>query len=92
MGVAVGVQVDGSKVTKAAIALFGVGGTPIRATAAEQALIAGGTAADLNEIGRIATADIEPSDDVHASGEYRKNVAVTVVARALAKAMKEAQA
>ena len=86
-----GLQVDGSKVTKAAIALFGVGGTPVRASEAEQALIAGGTSADLDAVGNLAAMNLVPSDDVHASGEYRKAVAATIVARAIAKALKEAQ-
>lgn len=91
VGVAAAVQVDGSKVTKAAIALFGVGGTPVRASEAEQALIAGGTTADLDAVGKLAATNLAPSDDVHASGEYRKSVAATIVARAIAKALKEAQ-
>jgi carbon-monoxide dehydrogenase medium subunit len=91
VGVAAAVQVDGSKVTKAAIALFGVGGTPVRASEAEEALIAGGTSADLDAVGNLAAMNLAPSDDVHASGEYRKAVAATIVARAIAKALKEAQ-
>jgi carbon-monoxide dehydrogenase medium subunit len=91
VGVAAAVQVDGSKVTKAAIALFGVGGTPVRASEAEQALIAGGISADLDAVGKLAAMNLAPSDDVHASGEYRKSVAATIVARAIAKALKEAQ-
>ncbi len=91
VGVAAAVQVDGSKVTKAAIALFGVGGTPVRASEAEQALIAGGTTADLEAVGKLAAMNLAPSDDVHASGDYRKSVAATIVARAIAKALKEAQ-
>ncbi len=91
VGVAAAVQVDGSKVAKAAIALFGVGGTPVRASEAEQALIAGGTSADLDAVGNLAAMNLAPSDDVHASGEYRKAVAATIVARAIAKALKEAQ-
>lgn len=91
VGVAAAVQVDGSKVTKAAIALFGVGGTPVRASGAEQALIAGGATADLEAVGKLAAMNLAPSDDVHASGDYRKSVAATIVARAIAKALKEAQ-
>ena len=91
VGVAAAVQVDGSKVTKAAIALFGVGGTPVRASEAEQALIAEGISADLDAVGKLAATNLVPSDDVHASGDYRKSVAATIVARAIAKALKEAQ-
>ena len=91
VGVAAAAQVDGSKVTKAAIALFGVGGTPVRASEAEQALIAEGISADLDAVGKLAATNLSPSDDVHASGDYRKSVAATIVARAIAKALKEAQ-
>ena len=90
-GAVVGVTVDGDRVTRAAIGLFGVGGTPVRATAAEQALVAAGTGADLAAIGHEAAAPLTPSRDIHASGEYRKQVAAVVVRRALSKAIQEAQ-
>ncbi len=90
-GAVCGVQLDGDRVVKAAIGLFGVGGTPIRATAAEQALIAAGAGADLGAIGREAAAPLDPSDDIHASGGYRKQVAAVVVRRALTTAIEEAR-
>lgn len=92
VGVVVGVQVEGTNVVRASIVFFGVGGTPIRATEAEQQLVSGGVGADLEAIGKLAASGLAPSDDVHASGEYRKSVAATIAARALAKALKEAQA
>ncbi|MDO8365005.1 MAG: xanthine dehydrogenase family protein subunit M [Actinomycetota bacterium] len=89
VGTAVGVQVDGDAVTKATIALFGVGATPLRASEAEAALMAG---ADVAEVARAATAGLTPSDDVHASGAYRTQVAAVMVRRALTKAIQEARA
>lgn len=90
-GAAVGVQVDGDRIVRAAIGLFGVASTPVRATAAEQALLAAGAGTDLTAIGREAAAALTPTDDIHASGSYRKQIAAVVVRRALAVAIKEAQ-
>jgi aerobic carbon-monoxide dehydrogenase medium subunit len=88
VGVACGVGVgDGGGVDRAALALFGVGPEPARASAAEAALMAG---AGLDEVARIATAGISPSDDLHASGAYRRQVAGVLVRRALTVAMEEA--
>jgi len=90
-GAVCGVSLDGDRVTRAAIGLFGVGSTPVRATSAEQALIAAGAGADLADIAREATEPLSPSGDIHASGNYRKQVAAVVVRRALARAIEEAR-
>ncbi len=73
------------------IALFGVAATPLRATAAEAALRGQGpdgfpAAAD------AAAAGLEPASDVHASADYRREVARALVQRALALAWKRARA
>ena len=91
VGAAVGVELDGDTVVRAAIGLFGVGSTPIRATAAEQALLAGGANADLAAVGSEAANGLNPAADLHASADYRKRVAAVVVRRALAKAITEAR-
>jgi carbon-monoxide dehydrogenase medium subunit len=90
-GAVCGVTVDGDRVTRAAIGLFGVGSTPVRATNAEQALIAAGAGANLADIAREAAEPLDPSGDIHASGGYRKQVAAVVVRRALARAIEEAR-
>jgi carbon-monoxide dehydrogenase medium subunit len=79
-------------VRRAAIALLGMDSTPVRATAAEEALL--GTTpnnADLEEIGQLAVRDLEPPDDVHASARYRRVVGAGVVTRALARAARGAK-
>jgi aerobic carbon-monoxide dehydrogenase medium subunit len=91
VGATVGVAIEGDRVTRAAIAMLGVGTTPVRGHDAEAALIAGGAAADLAEVGRIAAAGLTPTDDVHASAAYRRHVAAVVVRRALARALEEAR-
>jgi carbon-monoxide dehydrogenase medium subunit len=90
-GTACAVTVEGERITRAAISLFGVDSTPVRATAAEAALVAAGVGADLAEIARHASEPLDPSDDIHASGAYRRQVAGVVVRRALAKAIEEAR-
>jgi aerobic carbon-monoxide dehydrogenase medium subunit len=87
VGTTVGVQVTNGAVTRAGIGLFGVAGTPLRSHAAEAALLAG---ADAAEAGRVAANELHPSDDIHASGSYRKQVAAVVVRRAILKALAEA--
>jgi CO/xanthine dehydrogenase FAD-binding subunit len=54
--------------------------------------MAAGSQFDLGAIGRSAAAPLDPSNDIHASGRYRKEVAAVVVQRALARAIQEAMA
>ncbi len=92
-GVACGVELGGDgKITRAAISLLGMGSTPERAREAEAALL-GGTppgAPELAEIAQLAVRDLEPSDDVHATGHYRKRVGAYLVERTLSRALEEA--
>jgi carbon-monoxide dehydrogenase medium subunit len=92
-GVVCGVEVDSaSVVTRATIAWFGMGSTPLRASAAETALI-GSTPGpdDRTEIAQLAVRDLDPPDDVHASGEYRRRVGAHIVNRAVTRALQEAR-
>jgi aerobic carbon-monoxide dehydrogenase medium subunit len=93
-GVACAVSVSkGGAVERAAISFLGMGPTPARAPAAEAALIGSDPAAsDLAEIAQLAVRDLDPSDDVHASGRYRKRVGAHLVERTLASALEEARA
>jgi CO/xanthine dehydrogenase FAD-binding subunit len=72
---------------KARIALFGVNPTPVRALEAES-LLAGQAPSEalFREAGELAARDLEPDGDLHASAEYRKEVAAVVVRRALVSA------
>ncbi|MEX2267231.1 MAG: xanthine dehydrogenase family protein subunit M [Acidimicrobiia bacterium] len=92
VGVTCGVELDDAgRVARAAIALLGMGSTPLRASAAEAAM-AGTTpsAADLGEIAQLAVADLDPPEDIHASSQYRRSVGAHVVARALGAALEDA--
>jgi aerobic carbon-monoxide dehydrogenase medium subunit len=91
-GAMCGVRVVEGRVDRAAVALFGVGSTPVRATAVERALV--GTAAadlgDLDELGALAVRDLDPPDDLHASGPQRRRMAAALTVRALREALAEA--
>jgi aerobic carbon-monoxide dehydrogenase medium subunit len=86
----------GARVSRCGIGLFGLGPTPLRAQAAEAAII-GTSASDLTgdararEIGRAAVADLEsvPSD-LHGPAAYRKRVGAALVATAWQRAIREA--
>ena len=91
-GCACGVQIDDGRISRAAIALFGVAGTPVRAEVAERALVgADADTVDAAEIGNLAAVGLEPPDDLHASGALRRRIAAAVVTRAVARAIERAR-
>jgi carbon-monoxide dehydrogenase medium subunit len=88
-GAACVIGMQGDVVHRAAISMFGVGDTPVRATSAEQMLIGG--VDDLAAVATEATRSLHPSDDIHASAGYRRHVAGAMVRRALTRAIEEAR-
>jgi len=74
---------------RAGIALFGVGSTPVRARAAEAALVAG---AAPGEVADAAVADLDPPADVHASASTRTRIARHLVERAVTRAQEVVRA
>jgi carbon-monoxide dehydrogenase medium subunit len=90
-GAVCGVQLDGDRVARAAIAMFGMGSTPLRATEAEAAVTGSAVGdVDAEEVGRTAAAATDPPSDIHASASYRRSVGAVVVTRALRRAIEEA--
>ena len=93
-GAAVQVELDGDdKISRAAIALFGVSGTPVLAEAAQRSLE--GTdvqSTEFDAVAREALDGIDVIDTIHASARYRRRVASVVVERVLQRAVKEARA
>lgn len=90
-GAAVALGLSDGVITRAAIGLLGLGSTPLRAAAAEEALIGcepGGV--DLDRLGEAAVEGLTPPSDIHGSAAYRKRAAATVVRRAVAAALGEA--
>jgi CO/xanthine dehydrogenase FAD-binding subunit len=82
------VTMDGGKCAEARISMAGVGPTPLRAPAAE-ALAKGKTLdeATLKQIGKKASEAADPSNDVHASAEFRRHVVDVLTQRALKSAI-----
>ena len=82
-------QDDTGRCSGVSIALGGVGGTPVRAAAAENSLK--GQVPNANVVQRaasLAAQDLEPDDDVHATSQYRKSMASLLVARALERSVR----
>lgn len=87
VGAVAAVTVRDGAVADARIAMINVAEKPVRATAAERALVDGGT---LDDAAALAARDLEPSGDLHASPAYRKKVAGVCVRRALETAHRKA--
>ena len=80
--------VEDGAITRAGIAWFGMGPTPMRARAAEQALLGQALAGvDPAAVAEAAVGDTAPFDDHHASAEYRRTVGRRLFARTLREAL-----
>jgi carbon-monoxide dehydrogenase medium subunit len=90
-GAVCGIELDGRRISRAALALFGVGTARVRAHATEAALT--GAAVDdldLADIGAQCADGLEPPDDLHASGEQRRQMAKALVPHVITTAIEEA--
>jgi CO/xanthine dehydrogenase FAD-binding subunit len=78
---------DDGSIGRAAIALLGAGPTPLRASAAEAALV-GATVdeASAAEVAALAVEDVRPTGDIHGSAEYRQGLLRSLVRQALLQA------
>jgi carbon-monoxide dehydrogenase medium subunit len=84
VGVAVALEVDGGQVTRAGIALTGVGGNNIKATQAEELLTGSTVDAEIvDEAARLAAEAARPRTDHRGSADYKRHVVRTFVTRAL---------
>jgi carbon-monoxide dehydrogenase medium subunit len=81
----------GNKIEQVAVGVTGLGPKPFRATAVERAL-AGKAASPklIAEAARHAADGIEPLSDLHASRDYRREMAVVFARRALERAVARA--
>lgn len=92
VGVAVLVALEGGRVSRAAIALSGVGLTAVRVAAAENTLI--GSAPSTATIAAAAdagVADLRPAGDLHAGTETRRDIARSYLRRGIQLALSRAQ-
>lgn len=90
---AVGVQItlDGDTCTGARLGLTNVSAVPMRATNAEQILIGQKLTNDLlEEAGRAAAAECDPSADLRGSVDYKRDLTRVLLKRALRKAIERA--
>jgi aerobic carbon-monoxide dehydrogenase medium subunit len=79
-------------IAHARLVYFGVGATPIRVTAAEEVLV--GQAASepaFEAAAQSAKQGIDPTNDIHATEEYRRALAATLTKRALRAALQKLQ-
>ena len=78
VGLAASARMDGQNLKDVRLAFFGVGAMPVRARNAEATLEAGSVD------DAVAALDLSPSDDVHASGAYKKHAAGVLLRRVAA--------
>jgi aerobic carbon-monoxide dehydrogenase medium subunit len=92
VAVAVHLELDGKKVSKAGIGLTSVGENNIKADAAERVLEgAEPTEASIKEAARLAAEAAEPKDDVRGSAAFKKDVVRVFVQRGLKTAVARAK-
>jgi CO/xanthine dehydrogenase FAD-binding subunit len=92
VGVAATVTLDeGGVCTASAVALTGVGPTPVLAREATRALVGARPSPEaFEDAGRRVAAALTPDSDLHASRDYRKHLAGVLTRRALARAAERA--
>jgi len=83
---------DDGTVARARIALCGVGDTPVRATAVEEALAGADPTKDaIAAAADSAARDLDPPSDPHGSAGYRRHLAVVMTRRAVSEAAARAR-
>lgn len=86
-GVAASVTVDGDRrITDARAVFIGVGGVPVRVEVGPTCRGQAHDATDFTDAVGHAREQIDPWDDIHASGEYRRHLAGVLLDRALRQA------
>ncbi len=88
VGLAATAKADGKGLSDVRLAFFGVGATPVRARKAEAAL--NGAADDKSIDAAVAQLDLDPTDDVQATGATKKHLAGVLLKRVVAQ-LKEAR-
>ena len=80
VGLAASARADGKKLADVRLACFGVGATPVRARRAEAALAGG----DVEAAVAALAGDLDPPDDVQATGAVKKHLAGVLLRRVAA--------
>ena len=83
---------DGGAIASARVALCGVGATPVRATAVEEALAGGEASAEaIARAAERAARDLDPPSDPHGSTDFRRHLAVVMTRRSVQRAAERAR-
>ncbi|MDR5698072.1 MAG: FAD binding domain-containing protein [Armatimonadota bacterium] len=91
VGVAATVRIDDGRIVAARLAFAGCGPVPVTPTGIEGLLVGARPTEELWEVAARAAAEaLQPDDDVHASGAYRRRAAAVLAARALRRAAQRA--
>ena len=92
VGVAVAVESSGDSITRAGIALTGVGASTIDAVEAAQALVGGPlTAASIEQAAELAAQAARPRTDHRGSAEFKRHIVHTFVVRILSRVTESAE-
>ena len=92
VAVATRVTLDGDKISQARIALGAAGATPLRATSVEGALQGQTPTPDiLRDASALVADEVDPIADFRGSPEYKRDMAVVFVQRALEQALTQAK-
>ena len=84
VGAVAAVGLHGGRLERVRIAVFGAGPTPVRTTSAERVLAGRpASSAPFEEAAHAAAREIDTHADLHATAEYRRAVAATLIVRAL---------
>ena len=86
VGVGAAVRMGSGSIAEARIGLANVGGTPMRATATEQALVGASSMAEIEAACAQAADGLEPFADEDADVEFRKHLVTVLTKRAVATA------
>ena len=83
---------DRGRVGSTRLAFIGVDSTPVRTPAGEQVMDGtGGDDADVSAAAEAAVSELDPGDDLHASGAYRRHIARLLARRVLTEAVATAR-
>lgn len=86
VGVGAAVRMDSGSIAEVRIGLANVGGTPMRASATEQALVGASSMAEIEAACAQAADGLEPFADEDADVEFRKHLVTVLTKRAVARA------
>ena len=87
VGLVTSIQLDGGRITDAALTFFGAASKPVRVPEAERVLIGTSAPPDtVAEAARIVADALDPPADIHGTTAYRKHLAGVLTRRGLAEA------